>query len=264
MKPFEVGDKVRRINESLYSARNVHVDHTGILTEFEPGHARWARVKWDHLVSGSLSNTCWNELGNLELVVEPCQEEYHRKEPSEALRKLWAGEGAKHGKPSNPKDRAATHRVDMSVFPESASIFGALAMTEGAAKYGAYNYRTVGVNVSTYVAAAKRHLGKYYDRGEWADGVTGVPHLANALACIAVLIDGHCQGNLTDDRPPRMAADLYPWAEALSKKLHTLYPAGPPRVTESNKGACLEVVPDWLTAESTRTQSSDASKGYRT
>lgn len=135
-------------------------------------------------------------------------------------------------KPTNPKDRAATHRVDLTLFPEPAVIYGAVAMTEGDCKYGGYNYREAGVNVSTYIAACRRHLGKYYDRGEWADEKTGVPHLANALACIAVLIDGHVQSNIKDDRPPVTRPDLYVWAEQVTKKLREMFKDGPVRCTE--------------------------------
>lgn len=151
------------------------------------------------------------------------------------------------GKPSNPKDRAATHRLDLSLFPDSATIFGALAMTEGDCKYGGYNYRKVGVKVSTYVAAERRHVSKYYNRGEWADAKTGVPHLANALACLAVLIDGHCKGNITDDRPPKLEADLFTWAEDAVKKLHEMFPDGVERFTETKDGNNDGTVPEWLT-----------------
>jgi hypothetical protein len=104
-------------------------------------------------------------------------------------------------KPTNPKDAAATTRLDLSLFPASARAYGALAMTEGDLKYGGYNYREAGVCVSIYYAAANRHLDKFYN-GEWADPKTGVPHLANALACLAVIVDGFEQGTINDDRPP--------------------------------------------------------------
>ena len=107
-------------------------------------------------------------------------------------------------KPSNPKDAAATNRLDLSLFPATARAYGALAMVEGDQKYGGYNYRAAGVNASIYYAAAGRHLDKWYN-GEDNDPITGVPHLANALACIAVLIDGIEMGNWTDDRPPKLA-----------------------------------------------------------
>jgi hypothetical protein len=106
-------------------------------------------------------------------------------------------------KPSNPKDAAATNRLDLSLFPATARAYGALAMVEGDQKYGGYNYRAAGVNASIYYAAAGRHLDKWYN-GEDNDPKTGVPHLANAIACIAVLIDGIEMGNWTDDRPPQL------------------------------------------------------------
>ena len=150
-------------------------------------------------------------------------------------------------KPTNPKDRAATHRLDLSLFPETARVFGAVAMTEGDSKYGGYNYRNAGVKVSIYKAACDRHLGKYFDRGEWADPITGVPHLASALACIAVLIDGNVTGNITDDRPPKSEADLYTWGEDVTKKLRELYPCGPERYTQLKDGNKNGGVPDWVT-----------------
>lgn len=104
-------------------------------------------------------------------------------------------------KATNPKDAQATTRLDLTLFPMSATIYGALAMSEGDLKYGGYNYREAGVQVSVYVAALFRHVMKYYN-GEWADAKTNVPHLANAIACLAVLVDSIEHGNINDDRPP--------------------------------------------------------------
>lgn len=138
------------------------------------------------------------------------------------------------GKPTNPKDRAATHRLDMTLFPDTAIAYGALAMTEGDSKYGGYNYRLGGVHASTYVAALKRHMAKWYN-GEDIDPRTHVPHLASALACIAVLIDGYEAGVLVDDRPPIAGVGmkgLFDRFESISEHLHTLFPNGPKRYTE--------------------------------
>lgn len=135
-------------------------------------------------------------------------------------------------KPTNPKDRAATHRLDMSLFPDTARAYGALAMTEGDCKYGGYNYRIGGVAASTYRAALDRHMMKYYN-GEWADPKTGVPHLASALACVAVMIDAHECGVLIDDRPPRVnLARLLTDYEGRVRHLHETFPNGPPRYTQ--------------------------------
>lgn len=135
-------------------------------------------------------------------------------------------------KPSNPKDAAAISRLDISLFPATALAYGALAMTEGDVKYGGFNYRAVGVRASVYYAATLRHLMKYFN-GQWCDPVTKVPHLASALACIAVLIDAHEIGKLTDDRPPSVdVANLLRKMEDCVKHLQSIFPDGPGRITQ--------------------------------
>jgi hypothetical protein len=130
----------------------------------------------------------------------------------------------KDTKDTNPKDAAATTRLDLSLFPASARAYGALAMTEGDLKYGGYNYRTAGVQVSVYYAALNRHMDKFFN-GEWADPKTRVPHLANALACVAVLIDAFEQGNVNDDRPPvQDTSGLLAGMEELVAHLQRIFP----------------------------------------
>jgi len=139
-------------------------------------------------------------------------------------------------KDTNPKDRMATTRLDLSLFPASARAYGALAMTEGDLKYGGYNYRTAGVKASVYFAAANRHLDKWFN-GEWADQKTNVPHLASALACIGVLIDAIECDKLNDDRPPK--CDMAMLLDGMEKKvihLQKLFPDGPARHKETDKG----------------------------
>jgi dATP/dGTP diphosphohydrolase len=137
-------------------------------------------------------------------------------------------------KPTNPKDRAATTRLSLSLFPATARAYGAWAMTEGDLKYGGYNYRPAGVMSSIYYDACNRHLDKWYN-GEDTDPNTQVHHLANAIACIAVLIDSIEMGNLNDDRPPRCdVGGLLSRLEAKVKHLQTLFPNGPNRYREKN------------------------------
>jgi len=157
--------------------------------------------------------------------------------------KRLADGGGPHGEKKsagNPKDRAAMTggRVDISLFPQTAIIYGALGMTEGDAKYAGYNFRVAGVRTSTYVAAVLRHLFKWYG-GEWADEKTKVPHLASVLSCIAILIDAYECGKLIDDRPPVMGGDvagLLTRFEEIVKHLYTIFPDGPARYTEVEHG----------------------------
>lgn len=135
-------------------------------------------------------------------------------------------------KDTNPKDAAASNRLDMSLFPATAIAYGALAMTEGHFKYGGYNWREAGVLASVYYSALMRHIMKWFN-GEESDPKTGVPHLANALACIAILIDAHECGMLKDDRPPRAPmAEMLAQMESDVANLRQMYPNGPGRKTE--------------------------------
>jgi len=142
-------------------------------------------------------------------------------------------------KPTNPKDRAASHRLDLSLFPATARAFGALGMTEGDCKYGGFNYRPSGVLASVYYASTNRHLDAWFN-GEYADPKTGVPHLASALAGIAIIIDAQVCGVLKDDRPPQApVGPLIRDFEIKVKALHDLFPAGPARYT--NEGVTNEL-----------------------
>lgn len=109
---------------------------------------------------------------------------------------------AKALKPTNPKDAAAFDKAPLHLVPASFKAYTAMALAEGAMKYGAWNWRAAGVRSSVYVSALNRHIDKWFN-GEEFDPETGVPHLANAAACLAVLIDSKTQMNLTDDRPPQ-------------------------------------------------------------
>lgn len=208
---MKVGDKVQRINESHPAALIGSVGVILRLNIYNPQSSHVVHeVKWSNDVV-ALSYEC-------NLRVLDCN--------PNTIRDV---------KPTNPKDRAATHRLDLSLFPQSAVCYGALGMTEGDCKYAGYNYRESGVGVSTYVAATVRHLFKYYN-GEWADKKTRVPHLSSALACLAIIVDGHTQNNLIDDRPPKQDLDkILTEFEEITKHLHTIFPNGPARVTQLNR-----------------------------
>lgn len=104
-------------------------------------------------------------------------------------------------KPTNPKDAIAVAKLPLHLVPSTLQAYAALAFAEGAAKYGAFNWRAAGVRDSVYRSAMERHLAKYAN-GEWADAKTGVPHLASVIACAGILLDARLCGKLTDDRPP--------------------------------------------------------------
>jgi len=102
-------------------------------------------------------------------------------------------------KPTNPKDLLGSDKMPLHLWPESASALGALALLDGALKYGRSNWRHSGVRASIYVDAARRHLGRWFE-GQDADPDSGLPELAHVLACIAIIVDAQAAGMLVDDR----------------------------------------------------------------
>ncbi len=110
----------------------------------------------------------------------------------------------------NPKKRLGALKAPMHLIPPVASAHLAIALADGAAKYGAFNYRSEEVNASTYVGACYRHLALWMD-GEDAASDSGVNHIACAMASCAILLDCMAAGKLVDDRPPSTSgvSDLF-------------------------------------------------------
>jgi len=119
--------------------------------------------------------------------------------PIADLAQQKAMEASSELKPSNPKDMIGSDKIPLHLWPTTASILGALALLDGASKYGRQNFRAVGVRASIYVDAAMRHLNAWFE-GEDNDPDSGIPHLGHALACVAILIEATAAGNMTDDR----------------------------------------------------------------
>lgn len=134
-------------------------------------------------------------------------------------------------KPTNPKDAIATNKLPLHLVSPFVKAYQSLAHYLGNVKYGAWNWRAGGARASVYKAAAERHLDAWWE-GEWYDPVDGTPHLANALACIGILIDAYHSGRLTDDRPPANSEELAKIRaelEALMPKIRAQYADKSPR-----------------------------------
>lgn len=116
-------------------------------------------------------------------------------------------------KESNPKDAIGSRKVPFHLVPQQVVGEIALGMLEGACKYGAYNYRAIGVRSSVYHAAAKRHLGAWWE-GQDIDPRSGLHHITKAIASLVVLRDAMIQGKCEDDRPPPVADP--DWVEKLN------------------------------------------------
>lgn len=125
-------------------------------------------------------------------------------------------------KNGNPKDALGIKKAPMSTLPTGPAYEVALAMLEGARKYGRHNYRVMGVRGSVYYDAALRHLCEWWE-GEDIDPDSGLNHITKAIASLFVLRDSMLMENWIDDRPPRYPnglnlAKLNKAAEEIIKK----------------------------------------------
>jgi len=133
-------------------------------------------------------------------------------------------EWVQDGKPTNPKDALGIKKVPLSTLPTGPMYEVALAMLEGARKYGRHNYRTMGVKASVYYDAAMRHLTAWWE-GEDIDEASGIHHLMKAAACLFVVRDSELMENWIDDRPPQYPQKLNTGRlNALSQDMITKYP----------------------------------------
>lgn len=101
----------------------------------------------------------------------------------------------------NPKSLQGAKKFSLRYLPLSANIAVNQAFEDGAAKYGAANWREKGVAATVYVDAALRHIMQYFDGGQRLAADSGVHNLGHAMACLAIIIDAEQEGQLIDDRP---------------------------------------------------------------
>lgn len=134
-----------------------------------------------------------------------------------------------NSKPTNPKDGLGSSKVPLHFVSGIVKAYAAVAHYLGNVKYGAWNYRASGARASVYKSALDRHMDRWWE-GEELDPVDGTPHLANALACINILIEAQYGGNLTDDRPPsRDLNPLYAQVEDIMVRIRERYQDKNPR-----------------------------------
>lgn len=103
----------------------------------------------------------------------------------------------------NPKDLTGRVKVSVSKLPSVGILQGAMAMMDGATKYGPYNWRDRKVIASIYVDSMYRHIMQFFEGQEQAED-SNVHHLGHVIACASLLLDAQVTGNLIDDRPKSM------------------------------------------------------------
>lgn len=122
---------------------------------------------------------------------------------------------------ANPKQRYGDKKPNLALLTPAMEYPLALALMDGAGKYGPFNWRINAVEAITYIAAAKRHLGLYLEGEEIAQD--GVHHLGHVMACCAILLDAKAAGKLIDNRPTPGSHGVQEEAEGLIQKLRTLH-----------------------------------------
>lgn len=109
----------------------------------------------------------------------------------------------------NPKDSIGKRKVPLSYLCGPSLAHEALAMKDGANKYGRGNFREAPVKATIYIDAALRHIFDWLDGEEFAPD-SGVHHLGHAKATLAIILDAMHKGTLIDDRPePGTSAGVF-------------------------------------------------------
>lgn len=126
-------------------------------------------------------------------------------------------------KDTNPKAPFGDARVPMSTVPATVMAELAVALLEGALKYGRHNYRVDGCRASTYYDATMRHLMAWWE-GEDIDRDSGLHHLTKAIASLTVLRDAMLLGKVNDDRPPPITGGFFPALNAHVVDLRKMFP----------------------------------------
>lgn len=101
---------------------------------------------------------------------------------------------------SNPKDLIGATKTPLTLIPPEGLKHIALAMQNGAKKYGAYNWRNKKVQYMIYLDAILRHALSLIDREDIAED-SQVHHLGHIGANVAILLDAIKYGCLIDNRP---------------------------------------------------------------
>jgi hypothetical protein len=104
---------------------------------------------------------------------------------------------------NNPKTQFGLAKAPLHLVPPAATRGLAEAFANGAAKYGAFNWREKNISATVYYAAALRHLLDWYDRIDVNDVApdSQVHHVKHAMACLAMILDTLGSPLLNDDRP---------------------------------------------------------------
>ncbi len=125
-------------------------------------------------------------------------------------------------KDTNPKDAIGVEKVQFTNIPVDVLTEIALGMTEGALKYGPFNWISKGVNSGVYIDGTLRHIFAWQG-GEDIDPDSKVSHITKAITSLIVLRSAMLNNTWTDTRPPKSADNFIADANAKTKALIEKY-----------------------------------------
>lgn len=117
-------------------------------------------------------------------------------------------------KDTNPKDAVGSRKAGIAWVSAPVITEIGVAMSEGARKYGPYNWRDASVRFSVYYDAMWRHMTQWWE-GEDIDTDSGLHHITKLLSCASVLRDAQLHNKVVDDRPKPTPAG---WLAALNER----------------------------------------------
>lgn len=100
----------------------------------------------------------------------------------------------------NPKALSGRKKTRSSFTPVEVLEEIDKGMTEGALKYGPYNWRKTDIEASDYYDSTMRHLRAWW-LGEDIDPDSGIHHVSKMITGLIVLRDAMIHGKCEDDRP---------------------------------------------------------------
>jgi len=83
-----------------------------------------------------------------------------------------------------------TGKPRWSLIPKGVMCHVIKTLMTGADKYGDYNWQSVTPFKERYYNAMKRHIDKWWEKGEVIDPDDGIPHLAHVICCAMFLMWG--------------------------------------------------------------------------
>lgn len=100
----------------------------------------------------------------------------------------------------NPKDKVGLTKLAIGLLPSTGVLWGAAACADGAAKYGAYNWREECIGYTVYLDAMLRHIYCLLDGEDYAKD-SGKHHLGHIIATASILADAIENEGIINDRP---------------------------------------------------------------